>query len=101
MNTTRTTRVLAALSVSALALTACGGDSDPLSAGGGESNSDPNSIVVGSANFTESEIIAKFEDYASPVIGADRARAIVAAVTGMADGTCGLDDLRAHLYAPA
>lgn len=58
MNTTRTTRVLAALSVSALALTACGGDSDPLSAGGGESNSDPNSIVVGSANFTESEIIA-------------------------------------------
>ena len=49
----------------------------------------------------ESEIIAKFEDYASPVIGADRARAIVAAVTGMADGTCGLDDLRAHLYAPA
>ena len=49
----------------------------------------------------ESEIIAKFEDYASPVIGVDRARAIVAAVTGMADGTCGLDDLRAHLYAPA
>ncbi len=48
----------------------------------------------------ESEIIAKFEDYASPVIGADRARAIVAAVTGMADGTCGLDGLRAHLYAP-
>ena len=31
----------------------------------------------------ESEIIAKFEDYASPVIGADRARAIVAAVTGL------------------
>jgi len=49
----------------------------------------------------ESEIIAKFEDYASPVIGVDRARVIVAAVTGMADGTCGLDDLRAHLYTPA
>jgi 2-methylcitrate dehydratase PrpD len=48
----------------------------------------------------ESEIIAKFEDYAAPVIGVDRARAIVAAVTGMADGTCGLDGLRAHLYAP-
>ena len=48
----------------------------------------------------ESEIIAKFEDYASPVIGTDRARAIVAAVTGMADGTAGLNDLRAHLYAP-
>ena len=49
----------------------------------------------------EQEIIAKFEDYAAPVIGADRASAIVAAVIGMADGTCGLDDLRAHLYAPA
>ena len=48
-----------------------------------------------------SEIIAKFENYAAPVIGADRARAIVAVVTGMADGTCGLNDLRAHLYAPA
>ena len=48
----------------------------------------------------ESEIIAKFEDYAAPVIGVDRARAIVAAVTGMGEGTCGLDDLRAHLYAP-
>ncbi len=44
-----------------------------------------------------SEIIAKFKDYAAPVIGADRARAIVAAVTGMADGTCGFNDLRAHL----
>ena len=44
---------------------------------------------------------SKFGDYAAPVIGADRARAIVAAVTGMADGTAGLDDLRAHLYAPA
>ncbi|MEC8145127.1 MAG: MmgE/PrpD family protein [Pseudomonadota bacterium] len=49
----------------------------------------------------EAEIIGKFGDYAAPVIGADRARAIVAAVTGMADGTAGLDDLRAHLYAPA
>ena len=48
-----------------------------------------------------SEIIAKFENYAAPVIGADRARAIVAVVTGMADGTCGLNDLRANLYAPA
>ena len=49
----------------------------------------------------EAEIIGKFGDYAAPVIGADRAQAIVAAVTGMADGTAGLDDLRAHLYAPA
>ncbi|MGA9870334.1 MAG: ABC transporter substrate-binding protein [Rhodococcus sp. (in: high G+C Gram-positive bacteria)] len=60
MNITRTTRVVAALSISALALAACGGnDSDPLSSGGGDSsNGDTNSIVVGSANFTESEIIA-------------------------------------------
>ncbi|WP_170945270.1 MULTISPECIES: ABC transporter substrate-binding protein [Rhodococcus] len=56
---TRTARAVAALSVAALALTACGGeDSDPLSSGGGDTNTDPNSIVVGSANFTESEIIA-------------------------------------------
>ncbi|RRQ29852.1 ABC transporter substrate-binding protein [Rhodococcus sp. Eu-32] len=58
MNITRTTRALAALTLSALALTACGGNSDPLSSGGGESNDDPNSIIVGSANFTESETIA-------------------------------------------
>ena len=49
----------------------------------------------------EAEIIAKFHDYAAPVLGPDRAQAIAAAVTGMADGTAGLDDLRAHLYAPA
>lgn len=58
MNVTRTTRVLAALSLSALALTACGGNSDPLSSGGGESSSDPNTVIVGSANFPESETVA-------------------------------------------
>ncbi|QCB52196.1 ABC transporter substrate-binding protein [Rhodococcus sp. PAMC28707] len=58
MNITRTTRVLAALSISALALTACGNNDDPLSSGGGESNGDTNSIVVGSANFPESETVA-------------------------------------------
>ena len=58
MNVTRTTRVLAALSPSALALTACGGNSDPLSSGGGESSSDPNTVIVGSANFPESETVA-------------------------------------------
>ncbi|WP_072806862.1 ABC transporter substrate-binding protein [Rhodococcoides yunnanense] len=58
MNTTRTTRAFAALTLSVLALTACGGNSDPLSSGGGDSNSDSNTIVVGSANFTESETIA-------------------------------------------
>ncbi|KQU06455.1 glycine/betaine ABC transporter substrate-binding protein [Rhodococcus sp. Leaf7] len=66
MNTTRRTtsrsvRVAATALVAAAALTlsACGGDSDPLSSGGeGGSGGDPNTIVVGSANFTESEIIA-------------------------------------------
>ncbi|GGG14521.1 putative amino acid ABC transporter, substrate binding protein [Rhodococcoides trifolii] len=56
----RLTRVsvaaLAALSLAAL--TACGGNSDPLSSGGGSTSTDTNSIVVGSANFTESEIVA-------------------------------------------
>ncbi|GAA3194684.1 hypothetical protein GCM10020255_095940 [Rhodococcus baikonurensis] len=43
--------VAAATVVSLTALTACG-SSD------GDSNSDPNAVVVGSANFTESETIA-------------------------------------------
>lgn len=47
------------VAAAALTLSACGGNSDPLSGGGdGGSGSDPNAIVVGSANFTESEIIA-------------------------------------------
>lgn len=59
MNVSRTTRVIAALSVSAMALAACGGNSDPLSSGGGDdTNTDTNSIVVGSANFPESETVA-------------------------------------------
>ena len=49
----------------------------------------------------EAEIIAKFHDYAAPVLGNERAEAIVAAIVGMADETAGLDDLRVHLYAPA
>lgn len=62
MNKTRsaTSRRIAAtavVAVGALALSACGGNSDPLSSGGGGST-DPNTIVVGSANFTESEILA-------------------------------------------
>ncbi|MGB3372708.1 MAG: ABC transporter substrate-binding protein [Rhodococcus sp. (in: high G+C Gram-positive bacteria)] len=58
MNITRTVRAVVALSVSAVVLTACGGNSDPLSSGGGETDSDPNSIVIGSANFPESETVA-------------------------------------------
>ncbi|AYJ52157.1 ABC transporter substrate-binding protein [Rhodococcus sp. P1Y] len=42
-----------------MALAACGGNSDPLSSGGGDdTNTDPNSIVIGSANFPESETVA-------------------------------------------
>lgn len=66
MTTSRITRAfaprriaaVAALALSVTALTACGGSSDPLSSGGGEQNSDPNTIVVGSANFPESETVA-------------------------------------------
>ncbi|MGU3431754.1 ABC transporter substrate-binding protein [Actinomycetes bacterium M1A6_2h] len=49
--------VAAVAALSLAALTACGGNSDPLSSGGGSSSSDSNSIVVGSANFTEAEIL--------------------------------------------
>ncbi|TJZ77196.1 ABC transporter substrate-binding protein [Rhodococcus oryzae] len=47
----------AVAAVASLALAGCGGDSDPLSSGGGTS-SDPNTIIVGSANFPESETVA-------------------------------------------
>ncbi|MBD0321765.1 MAG: ABC transporter substrate-binding protein [Aldersonia sp.] len=49
----------ASLTLALTATTACGGgDSDPLSSGGGSGNTDPNTIVVGSANFPESETVA-------------------------------------------
>lgn len=40
-------------------LAGCGGNSDPLRGMGGPGSSDPNTIVVGSANFPESETIAE------------------------------------------
>ena len=46
----------------ALALTACGGGSDPLSSGSGQTSgaaTPSDTIVVGSANFTESQILAE------------------------------------------
>lgn len=46
-----------AVTVSLTATAACG-NSDPLSSGGGSGNTDTNHIVVGSANFPESETIA-------------------------------------------
>ena len=54
------TRLVVAL-ISTLALTACGANSDPLSADtnkGGSSNS-PSTITIGSANFAESELLGE------------------------------------------
>ncbi|MBB5912437.1 osmoprotectant transport system substrate-binding protein [Nocardia transvalensis] len=42
----------------AMALSACGGTSDPLSSGSGGCDGDTNKITVGSANFPESETVA-------------------------------------------
>jgi osmoprotectant transport system substrate-binding protein len=48
----------AALATTALlTLTSCGG-SDPLAGGGSSGGDDPNTVVVGAANFTESQILA-------------------------------------------
>ena len=55
MRVLRPVRLVALLAVAALGLTACGGD--PL-AGGGD-DSDPNVIAIGSANFTESQLLAE------------------------------------------
>ncbi|WP_246461137.1 ABC transporter substrate-binding protein [Nocardia transvalensis] len=41
-----------------MALSACGGTSDPLSSGSGGCDGDTNKITVGSANFPESETVA-------------------------------------------
>ncbi len=49
--------VITAVAATALTATAACGNSDPLSSGGA-TNSDPNKIVVGSANFPESETVA-------------------------------------------
>jgi osmoprotectant transport system substrate-binding protein len=53
-------RILAALAVtSVLALSACGGGgSNPLSGGGNNSGSSGSQVIVGSADFTESQLIA-------------------------------------------
>lgn len=55
-------RSAAMLAGLALALTACGGGSDPLSSGSGQTSgaaTPSDTIVVGSANFTESQILAE------------------------------------------
>ena len=62
MRTSLIARGVAMLAGFALALTACGGGSDPLSSGSGQTSgaAAPNdTIVVGSANFAESQILAE------------------------------------------
>ena len=51
-------RTAALAAISALALAACGGGSDPL-APGGSSAAPSDTIIVGSANFTENQILAE------------------------------------------
>ena len=50
--------------------------------------------------MSEADIIAKFEEFATPVLGTGRVAAIRDAVMGLADGRCGLADLRSCLYDP-
>ena len=62
MRTSLIARSAAMLAGFALALTACGGGSDPLSSGSGQTSAAAaasDTIVVGSANFTESQILAE------------------------------------------
>ncbi|AEA27267.1 ABC transporter substrate-binding protein [Pseudonocardia benzenivorans] len=48
----------ALVATAALALAACGGGSDPLQNGGSGSSGSADTVVIGSANFVESQIIA-------------------------------------------
>jgi osmoprotectant transport system substrate-binding protein len=62
MRTSLIARGVAMLAGFALALTACGGGSNPLSSGSGQTSgaaAPSDTIVVGSANFTESQILAE------------------------------------------
>ncbi|MCR1785764.1 ABC transporter substrate-binding protein [Nocardioides carbamazepini] len=65
----RSTQIgLALVTVASLALTACGGDSDPLSSGDGD-NGGGGTIVIGSQDYYSNEIIA--EAYAQALEAAD------------------------------
>lgn len=56
----RFTTGLAASVAAVLALTACGGSSDPLSGGAGGSSPAPDDVIrIGSANFTENQLLAE------------------------------------------
>ena len=65
--------ILSALAVtSALALSACGGGGgDPLSGGGDNSGSEGSQVIVGSADFTESQLIGSIYSQALQGAGVD------------------------------
>lgn len=65
--------ILSALAVaSVLALSACGGGGgDPLSGGGNESGSSGSQVIIGSADFTESQLIASIYSQALQAAGVD------------------------------
>jgi osmoprotectant transport system substrate-binding protein len=65
--------LLSALAVtSVLALSACGGGGgDPLSGGGNDSGSSGSQVIVGSADFTESQLIASIYSQALQSAGVD------------------------------
>jgi osmoprotectant transport system substrate-binding protein len=62
--------ILSALAVtSVLALSACGGGGNPLSGGGNTAGSSGSQVIVGSADFTESQLIASIYSQALQAAG--------------------------------
>ena len=62
--------ILSAIAVtSVVALSACGGGGDPLSSGGDDKGSSGTEIIVGSADFTESQLIGSIYSQALQVAG--------------------------------
>ena len=73
MNKRSILSALAAASV--LALTACGGGgNDPLSGGGNTGGSEGSQVIVGSADFTESQLIASIYSQALQAAGVQTRR---------------------------
>lgn len=58
MRRSRLLIAVAATVTAAFALTACGAGQDPLAGGGTSGSTDQDTVVVGAANFTESQILA-------------------------------------------
>ena len=63
-------RAAAVAAISVLSLAACGGGSDPLSSGG-SSAPESDTIIIGSANFTENQILAEIYAQALQAKGVD------------------------------